>query len=39
MSKATLAKIVIEDISNVKWVSDYFIINCDGSGKNMVIII
>ena len=33
---SNFSQIVIEDISNVSWVSDCFIINCDGSGKNMV---
>ena len=33
------SKIVIEGISNVSWISDCFIINCDRSGKNMVRII
>ena len=30
---------VIEGISNSRWVSDCFIINCDRNGKNMVRII
>ena len=34
-----LSKIVIESISNFKWISDCFIINCDSNGKTMVRII
>ena len=33
------SKIDIEGISNVRWVSDCFIINCDSSRKNMVRIV
>ena len=32
-------KIVIEGISNIRWISDFFIINYDSSGKYMVRII
>ena len=32
-------KIVIEGISNVRWVSDCFLINCDSSRKHMIRII
>ena len=33
------SKIVIQSISNVKWINDCFIINCDRNRKNMVRII
>ena len=36
---SNFSKIVIEGISNVRWVSDCFIVNCGSSRKNMVRII
>ena len=36
---SNFSKIVIEGSSNVKWINDCLIINCDNSGKNMVRII
>ena len=36
---SNFSKIVIEGISNVRWVSDCFIINCGSNRKNMIRII
>ena len=36
---SNFSKIVIEGISNVRWVSNCFLINCDSRGKAMVRII
>ena len=36
---SNFSKVVIEGITNVRWLSDCFLINCDSSRKNMVRII
>ena len=33
---SNFSKIVIEGITNVRWVSDCFLNNCDSSSKNML---